>query len=127
MPRLQSERTAPYGARLATARAALAHAERATGIAAAPAAHAPARNPLPAPANAGAGGERINPRQRTAIICLVTQALADGAQPAVITQIGREKAGLSALAQRRTADAVPATMTFLQAQSLITALQGLLA
>lgn len=126
-PHLQSNRSAPEGARLATARTALAQAERASGIAPAQIATAPVRNPLPAPSNTTAGGERINPRQRTAIARLVAQALADGAQPGSINQIGKEKAGLGALAQIRNADAVPGTITFPQAGALITALQGLLA
>jgi len=120
-----SSGSTPTGERLATARAALAQAERQVGFSDGPRRRttAPAASPARVITGAGAATER----QRAAIARLIAQALRDGQQPATLNRVGQEQAGLGGLSGVKTPDALPPTLSSPQASALISALQGLLA
>ena len=106
--------------RLAHARATLSRAEHQAGVNG-----ASRRTAAPAvPASRTTTGQ-ASERQRAAIVRLVAQALTGGQQPATLNLIGQERAGFGSLAELKTSDGLPATLSRSQASALITALQGL--
>jgi hypothetical protein len=120
-----SSGSTPTGERLATARAALAQAERQVGLSDGPRRRTTA--PAASPARVITGAGLASERQRAAIARLIAQALRDGQQPATLNRVGQEQAGLGGLSGVKTPDALPPSLSSPQASALISALQGLLA